>query len=365
MVFRKEQILRGLDFKAGILLAGLFFIPLDSPAQQSAKSNSALNKNTTPANQGTSSSPAPVVIKDIPQISTEGLVARAGKGGLLKGEYAFYLLKLANKSRKNVKSLSPEERKAALSEGLDDELIFQAALEDGALNDKYIRFMMSSLFRSNQTVANISPDKFSDAELKAYYDAHMNEFCTPSEKHIKGAKFNSTASASDFIKKLKKAKEPASVPEWNDFGWLVEGKQIVELPSDISDKVLKLKKGQISEPLAGQSSRDTCFVFFCSEQKEAAQLPFDEVKGKVKFALVGQKQKENYDNLLKKMGFDPKKISEEDALFLSALNNGLYREITVRQYCINAYVDKKKLKREQLLPELKKKYPITIIEEAK
>lgn len=355
-----------------VSLAVVLLLPVIVSAQKiDSRSNSNQNKGnssppkTNPGQAETVAAPAGVVIKEVPQIPTEGLVAKVGKGGLTKSEYDFYLLRFANKAGKKVKSLSDEERKTALNNGIDDELVFQDALAEGALNDQYIRFMMTSLFKSKQTVANINPEKFTDEDLKAYYDAHLKEFSTPSEKHIKGARFNSTASAADFIKKLKTAKEPAALPEWTDFGWLAEGKQIVELPSAVSAKVLKLKKGQISEPIQERASSDVCFVFLCSEQKEPVQLSFEEAKGKVKFALVDQKQKENYEALLKKMGFDPKKISEADALFLSALNNGFYREITVRERCISNYLYKKNQKTEQLVPELRKKYPVTIIEDAR
>lgn len=361
MLFRKifiRILIRKVFVKNfAFLLTALLFIPFITSAQQGGKNNSLSNKNTA--------NPAPVVIKEVPQIPSNELVAIIGQGGLTKSEYDFYLLRLANRSGKNVKSLSAEERKNALNEGLDDEILFQAALSEGALNDSYIRFMMSSLFRSKETVSPIRPDQFKDTELRAYYDAHQKEFAEPAESHIKGAKFNSKANASNFIKTLKQSKDPASSPELNDLGWVSEGKQMVELPAELSNKVAKLKKGQISEPLSASFSKDICYVFICTEQKEARLVPYEEAKGKIKFALLNQKQKENYEILLKKMGFDPQKISEEDALFLSALNRGLHRDISVRQRCINTYVAKKKAKREQLLPELKKKYPVKLLEGAK
>lgn len=343
--------------KLAVLLLALFFFPFITSAQQSGKTNSLSNKKT--------SAPAAVVIKEVPQIPQDGLVASVGRGGLTKSEYDFYLLKFANRLRKNVKSLSPEEKKNALNEGLDDEILFQAALAEGALNDSYIRFMMSSLFRSSKTLSSIRPDQFKDFELKAYYDAHQKEFSEPAESHIKCAKFNSKTSALNFIKTLKQSKTPASSPEWKDLGCLSEKKPLVELPTELNNKVAKLKKGQISEPLSPSFSKDICYVFICVDQKEARLIPYDEAKSKVKFALVNQKQKENYEILLKKMGFDPQKISENDALFLGALNNGLHRDISVRQRCINTYVAKKKLKREELLSELKKKYPVKLLETAK
>ncbi|OGV48450.1 MAG: hypothetical protein A2017_19580 [Lentisphaerae bacterium GWF2_44_16] len=355
--FIRSLIQKTFGEKFAVLSVALFFFPFITSAQQSGKSNSLSNKKT--------SAPAAVVIKEVPQIPQDGLVASVGRGGLTKSEYDFYLLRFANRLRKNVKSLSPEERKNALNEGLDDEILFQAALAEGALNDSYIRFMMSSLFRSNKTLSSIRPDQFKDSELKAYYDAHQKEFSEPAESHIKCAKFNSKARALNFIKTLKQSKTPVSSPEWNDLGWVSEKKQIVEFPTELSKKAANLKKGQISEPLSASFSRDICYVFICAEQKEARLIPYEEAKSKVKFALVNQKQKENYEILLKKMGFDPQKISEEDALFLSALNSGFQRDISVRQYCINSYVAKKKVKREQLLPELKKKYPVKLLETAK
>ena len=219
-----------------------FAMPNKGSQNSQQSSPQSQDKSQSQDKQQSSQPASSLVIKEVPQIPDTGLVAKVGKGGLTKSEYDFYLLRFANKAKKNVKALSSEERKIALNEGIDDELLFQAALEDGALNDSYIRFMMSSMFRSNQTAGNIRPDQFTDAQLKAYYDAHPGEFCSPSENTVKGAKFNSAAGAADFIKKVKKLKDPASAPDWNDLGCFTEGKTAAGLPAEICAKVVKLKK---------------------------------------------------------------------------------------------------------------------------
>jgi len=340
-----------------VLLAGLFFIPIAASAQQRGKKIPAQGKKTT------ATAPAPLVIKEIPQIPETDLVAKVGKGGLTKKEYDFYLLRCANRSRKTVQSLTEEERKSALDEGIDDEILFQAALAEGALNDSYIRFMMGSLYKSSRTVANLNPNQLTEEELKAYYDAHKNEFRTPKENLIKGAKFESSEGATNFIKRLKKSKNPASDSEWKDLGWFTEGKVAAMLMQEVCDMAIKLKKGQVSKPIQDPAMKTIFYVFYCVDEKPGMQLDFGEVSSKIKFLCLDQKQKENYDQLLKEMGFDPKKISADDAIFLAALKNGFYREHSVRERCINTYISKKKQTREKLLPKLRKKYPATIIEE--
>lgn len=322
----------------------------------------AIAADNKPAGTAT---PVQVQAKDVPAIPEADLVAKVGRGGLTKKEYDWYLLRFANKSGKSVSSLSPDDRKKALGEGLDDETLFQASIANGILNDTYIRFMMSSLFRSNSTVATIDPRKFTDEELKAFYDANPSQFAEPATNHVKIAKFNSKAEAADFVKKARQTKNPDSLPAWNDLGWIGIGSTSRGIPTEITDKAAKLKPGQISEPIPDIAVKEINYVFWAVERKESRPIPFEEAKGKVKFALIGQKQKENYANLLKKMGFDPKKVSEEDALFLSALEKGYHRDISVRQRCIVTYVSKRKAKQEQLLPELRKQFPTTLLEGAK
>lgn len=339
-----------------LLLAGLLLIPFADAAP--AKSKKIQPQTTPPAN-----TPPALVIKEIPQIAETDLVAKVGKGGITRKEYDFYQLRFANKARKNVKTLSAEDKKSALNSAIDDEILFQAALAEGALNDKYIRFMMGSLYKSNKTVATLDPRKITEEEMKAYYDAHKSEFHTPREVLIKGAKFESAEGAANFIKTLKKSKSPASDSEWKDLGWFTEGKVAARLMQEVCDMAVQLKKGQISKPIQDPGLKTIYYVFYCVDEKPGMPLDFGDVSSKIKFLVLDQKQKANYADLLKKMGFDPKKVSEEDALFLGALQAGIWREHSVREYSINAYTMKKKQSKEQLLPQLRKKYPVTILEE--
>jgi hypothetical protein len=361
------------------LLAGaLLLAPLTAPAQQKNKSaksgqSSAARADQSPQKADQSApkndSGSALVIKETPQIPTDGLAAKVGKGGVTQSEYDFYLLRLSRKLKKTVQTLTPEERKAALNEGIDDELLFQAALDGGMLNDSYVRSMMVSVFKSKNTTETINPQKFTDAELQAYYDANKKEFCAPAEALVKGAKFPSKTEAEDFIKKARQMKDPGSAKDWQNLGWFTEGKVAAGLPQEICDKVVKLKKGQLSDSFPLSRAGGMTYVFLCEDQKAAQQLPFDEVRGKVKFALVNQKQKEglsalkqkeNPEALARKYGADPKKLSEDDTMFLSALNSGVQRDITIRPYCINAYVMRKGGDKARLASELKSKYPVTI-----
>jgi len=60
-------------------------------------------------------------------------------------------------------------------------------------------------------------------------------------------------------------------------------------------------------------------------------------------------------------GKGQKGLSEDEVLLNSAIQAGAQRELQNRRYIVEWYLSKKKVQREQVLPELKKKYKIEIL----
>ncbi len=296
--------------------------------------------------------------KDIPQGPLENLMVKVGQGGVTKADYDFWLLKTANKAKKAVSALSDDEKKQALFSAIDEELLFQGALAEGAYKDDYICWRIIEIYKSSNTTAKIDPNKFSDDELEKYYKAHPEKFSRPAKVNVKGLKYTN-ASDQEVQKALAQVKaNPNSIKDWVDLGWIEEGKVAAGLPQQITDPITKLKKGQnsgiVNDRISGWK-----FIFLVIDRTEPELIPFSEAKGKVKFEFIGAKQEEMRKKLVDSKG--QKGLSEEEILLNSGLQTGAQREIQNRKYIVEWYVTKKKVPREQLLPELKKKFKIEIL----
>ncbi|OGV40538.1 MAG: hypothetical protein A2X48_03175 [Lentisphaerae bacterium GWF2_49_21] len=298
--------------------------------------------------------------KDIPQGPLENLMVKVGAGGVTKAEYDFFMLKTANKGRKAVSALSDDEKKQALFSSIDEELLFQGALAEGAYKDEYICWRIIEIYKSSNTTARIDPRNFTDDELEKYYKANPAKFTRPASVNVKGLKFM-TESEQEVQKVMKQvAANPDSVKNWVDIGWIEEGKMGAGLPQRITDPITKLKKGQNSG-IVYDKSVDWRYIFLVTDRKEPELIPYSEAKGKVKFELIGAKQEEMKKKLVDQQGKGQTGISEDEVLLNSGLQSGAQRELQNRRYIVEWYVTKKKVPREQLLPEMKKKFKVEIL----
>ncbi|MFZ2657643.1 MAG: peptidylprolyl isomerase [Victivallales bacterium] len=335
----------------GVIIAVLLFSP--AYAQQ---------KKNTPAPPSVPAEPKKPVYagKDIPQGVLDNLFVKVGAGGVTKGDYDFFLLKTANKNGKNVDALTPDERKTALFSAIDEELLFQGALAEGVLKDEYTCWRILETYKSNNTTAKIDPRTFTDDELEKFYKAHPGKFTKPASVNAKGLKFM-TESDQDVQKVMKQvAANPDSVKNWIELGWIEEGKMAAGLPQRITDPITKLKKGQNSG-IVYDKSVDWRYIFLVTDRKEPELIPYSEAKGKVKFELIGAKQEEMKKKLAADQGKGQKGLSEDEILLNSAIQAGTHRDLMVKRYIVEWYFSKKNAKREEALPELKKKYKIEIL----
>lgn len=339
-----------------IMIAVLLFFPLH--AQQ--KKNTSTKPSTQPSAPAEPKKPV-YTGNDIPQGALENLVVKVGAGGVTKGDYDFFLLKTANKNGKTVNKLTSDERKVALFSAIDDEVLFQSALSEGVLKDEYTCWMILETFKSNNTTVKIDPMTFTDDELEKFYKAHSEKFTKPAQVNVKGLKFM-TESEQEVQKVLKKVSvNPDSVKDWVEIGWVEEGKAVAGLPQQVTASVAKLKKGQLSGIVTDKIS-GWKFIFLVTDRNEPELIPFAEARGNVKFELIGAKQEELRKKLSESQGKGQKGLSEDEILLNSAIQAGTHRDLQVRRYIVGWLLSKKKVQREQILPELKKKYKIELLQ---
>ncbi len=312
-----------------------------------------------PAPQAESKKPT-YTKKEIPQGKLENLVAKVGPGGITKADYDFYLLKLANKSRKTVEALSDEERKAALNVGIDDELVFQSALADGALKDEYTCWTIIEEYKSQNVTAKIDPQSFTEDELRAFYKSRPDIFKTPPTVQARGLKLGSVSDQEAAKIQKQVAAKPDSRNDWIDLGWFKEGDSPGGMPPAMTAQIFKLKKGQVSAVISEKYTGDK-FIFQVTDRKEPELPPFEDVKGKVRFEYIAVKSAELKKGMAGSLPKGEKGVSEEQAILDTAISEGYHRNLIIRNRIIQYYLAKKKMKIEQLAPELRKKYKVEII----
>ncbi len=293
------------------------------------------------------------------------LVAKVGPGGITRSEYDFYLLKYANhKAKKSVRKFTPEDRKAALNMGIEDELIFQDALADGILDDEYIRWRILQEYKSSQTTARIEPSTFGENAMLEYYKAHPDEFTEPASINPEALQFPKNTSDDALDEALEKARRNPDSAEWKQLAgwtWIRQTEKNPVMPQDVHDYLFTLKPGEISDIV--EDDFGNFYIFRIRERKEERLLSFSEAEGKIRFAMVGQKDSEMKDELADQAKKSEGVSDAEEAIYRTALKAGAARTVDIRQAIINTHMKDSEGKREEILKELRLKFPVKILSE--
>jgi len=266
----------------------------------------------------------------IPQGPLDNLVARVGPGGVTRRDYE---RELRNQALSKGMAAAPEggyaileqkltaaDRKAALQRAIDEELMFQAALADGVLDQEWARKRINSEYF--YSVSNAEAPAFTDQQIEAWYRANPQEFMAPVSVKIKYMNFPTETDEGGFGRKqFREAQaDPTSTADWQDDGWVAQG-QIPRCmmdqaanPEDVA-ALFKTEKGKVSPIIHGGVYT---FVFWVVDKTESAGLrPLDQVKERVARDLAAEKLK-----LLNAIG-----ESDPERYYRMALREGIHRRL--------------------------------------
>jgi parvulin-like peptidyl-prolyl isomerase len=110
-------------------------------------------------------------------------VARVGELGVVgASEFADAA---ARQAREQGTPLTPEQRQALARELAQEEALWQEAARLGLYRDPKIRKTMVTLLTRQQVFSKVRSNDFSDEALRAYFDAHRDEFVIPEKVQIK------------------------------------------------------------------------------------------------------------------------------------------------------------------------------------
>lgn len=288
----------------------------------------------------------------------EDLIAKVGPGGVTRHEYELYLVRAARDLGKAETTLTPDERRKALNTAIQEELIFQAALEDGMLQDPYIRERIIGTYRSLETTAKIDPQQFADQELQAYYDAHPEAFTEPAQVTVEALRFDKDTPREEIEKTLREARaNPDAVGGWKPAGTIVKGATLSFAPG-VLDPVVDLRVGEISEIL--EDIFHLQYLLRVTERAEEQHKEFAEARERVRFLLIGEKQKALDAELQRNLAAGAEGLSADEQLFQAAVKAGIARDCQIHLRIVNEYLAKKNVQREALLPELFARFPVEV-----
>jgi peptidyl-prolyl cis-trans isomerase C len=209
-------------------------------------------------------------------------------------------------------ALSPAERKEVLDKLIEDKALFQEAKKEGVDNDPKVQKVMVNTLLRNKVYANVRNSDFTQDELRAYFDAHKDEFVVPEKIQIKRifvkvGDERPDADAKKLAADLRKqvAANPAKFSDiateksddayrrrGGDLGFVdkVAGKPGID--QVVIDTAFGLKQGDISEPFLAGGGYNIVTV---ANRRERVERTFEQMRGSVLRKVKNEKYKKLYE----------------------------------------------------------------------
>jgi hypothetical protein len=286
------------------------------------------------------------------------LVIKVGPGGLTQQELDIYLRRAAKRLRRSKRDLDPADRERAITEAIDDEILYQAAVAGKMLEDEHVKSRICNLYKSKNTTAKIDPRSFTSKELRAYYDTHPEEFTKPVELELSVLRIP-RCTAAELREILRKAKAvPERVEGWKRIGWASQSKVAANtIPKRALDPLYRLYKGEVHGPVEDRFGMR--HVFWVHGRKEARLVSFEKSRARVVHLLIKQKQASFERRMrLELRGDRPSERGDSELLYEAALAAGMARDWGVRKYVINAWVARQKQTRDDLLIVARRRFRV-------
>jgi len=221
------------------------------------------------------------------------VVATVGKGFVTEAEFA----EAASHAITPGQTLTPEMRTEVLDELIDDEILFQKALDEGLYRDEKVRKILVNLLLREEVYASVQDDEIPVSELEAYYEAHRDEFIVPEKVQVKRIFVRTGDDRSEEAAKelatdlhAKLTKDPSRFSdlahEYSDDAYKRRGGDVgyvardgkAGIPPEVVDQAFSMETGKLSEPFEAGGGYNIVMV---AAKREALDRTFDQMKGSV------------------------------------------------------------------------------------
>jgi hypothetical protein len=259
---------------------------------------------------GGTSNTAKVAAKTVPVEPPASMVGTklAKVNNIPVGSNAFEILS-QRKTPADGKAFSLEEKREVVDLAVTDEVLFQEAFRQGLYHDPKVRKIMVNLLLRQDVYGTVRNDDFDDAQLKAYFDEHKEEFVVPAKVHIKRlfvaisdkrAAPEAQQIAQGLYEKVKAnpdtfrdvAAESSDGPfkrRGGDLGYVSkEGKP--GIPAEVTARAFELEANGMTEPFLAAGGFNVLYV---PNRRERLERTFEQMRGSV----LRRMKNERYDSL--------------------------------------------------------------------
>jgi parvulin-like peptidyl-prolyl isomerase len=232
------------------------------------------------------------------------VVANVGAGFVTEEDFA----DAASTTISPGEELTAEQRAEILDDLVDNEILFQKAIEKGMYRDEKVRKILVNLLVREEVYAQMKDTDIPDEELRAYYEAHREEFVVPEKVQfrrifVRTGDDRSEEAAQSLVQSLhgKLQADPsrfeALAHEYSDDPNKRRGGDVgyvgrdgrLGLPQEVVDKAFTLATGQLSEPFEAGGGLNLIQV---TARRDAMDRTYEQMKGSVLRKLKNERVEE-------------------------------------------------------------------------
>jgi len=197
-----------------------------------------------------------------------------------------------------------------LNELVKKELLYQEALKKGLdKNTEYLKkvedFKKITLIGQLLEKEIESKAKVTDQDVKDYYEKHKEDFAPVSQIRMSLILVKTEEEAKKILERLNKGEDFAKVAKKSsvdlnsaknggDLGYLSRG----QMTSELEAVAVRLKTGEVSEPIKTQSGYQIIKV---TDKKTGKVVEFERVRNFISQQLSAEKQKEVFDSYIESL----------------------------------------------------------------
>lgn len=205
------------------------------------------------------------------------------------------------------RSVAAQRKKDFLEDLVSEQLLYEEALRRGLDRDKEVKELLNEA-RKKILVAKLvevevrKKSPIGEDEVKAYYEAHKDEYVTPLRLRVSHILVDTQEQAKEILQKLKEgadfaqlakqySKDP-SKERGGDIGYFSRGQLIPEF----EDACFGLEVGEISDVVKTQFGYH---IIKLTERIESRARELSEVTKDIEKDLKGQAEREGFEQLIK------------------------------------------------------------------
>ncbi len=240
-----------------------------------------------------------------PSTADGPVLATVGEGAITSSDFSLAAGRLVGPGAED---LPMDQRQAVLDKLVTEEALWQEAAARGLYRDPKVRKIMVNLLLREEIYANVRASDFTEDELRAYYEAHSEEFLVPEKAQVKRIFIKSgddrTAEEADALAadlrrqitadpaRFKELAEAHSEDPYRrrggDLGYLTaEGKP--GIPPEVVEQAFLLPVGRLSDPFTAGGGTNLVMV---ANKREAVERTFEQMKGSVLRKLKNERYQE-------------------------------------------------------------------------